>query len=86
MKQYYFIIWGVKYGGQSCLVALGMAVPPWATETVLSPWLAADEVWVSLVLSHAVWWKIIWGEKYGPMIFNMKWKRANPIYFSTYMK
>ena len=44
-------------GGKSCLVALGVAVPPWATETVLSPWLAADEVRVSHVLSHVVWWK-----------------------------
>ena len=24
-------------GGKSCLVAPGVAVPPWATETVLSP-------------------------------------------------
>ena len=31
--------------------------PPWATETVLSPWLAADEARVSHVLSHVVWWK-----------------------------
>ena len=29
----------------------------WATETVLSPWLAADEARVSHVLSHVVWWK-----------------------------
>ena len=35
----------------------GVAVPPWATETVLSPWLAADEVRVWHVLSHVVWWK-----------------------------
>ena len=35
----------------------GVAVPPWATETVLSPWLAADEDRVSHVLSHVVWWK-----------------------------
>ena len=34
-----------------------MAVPPWATETVLSPWLAADEARVSHALSHVVWWK-----------------------------
>ena len=32
-------------------------VPPWATATVLSPWLAADESRVSHVLSHVVWWK-----------------------------
>ena len=31
-------------GGKSCLVAPGVALPPWATETVLSLWLAADEV------------------------------------------
>ena len=30
---------------------------PWATETVLSPWLAADEARVSHMLSHVVWWK-----------------------------
>ena len=30
----------------------------WATETVLSPWLAADEARVSHVLSHVVWWKL----------------------------
>ena len=29
----------------------------WATETVLSPWLAADEDRVTHVLSHVVWWK-----------------------------
>ena len=34
-----------------------MAVLPWATETVLSPWLAADEDRVSHVFSHVVWWK-----------------------------
>ena len=39
------------------VVAPGVAVPPWATETVLSPWLAADEARVSHVLSHVVWWK-----------------------------
>ena len=44
-------------GGKSCLVAPGVAVPPWATETVLSPRLAADEDRVSHVLSHVVWWK-----------------------------
>ena len=44
-------------GGKSCLVAPGVAVPPWATETVLSPWLAADEGRVSHVLSHVVLWK-----------------------------
>ena len=44
-------------GGKSCSVAPGVAVPPWATETVLSPWMAADEARVSHVLSHVVWWK-----------------------------
>ena len=38
-------------GGKSCLVAPGVPVPPWATEIVISPWLAADEVRVSHVLS-----------------------------------
>ena len=42
---------------KSCSVAPGVAVPPWATETVLSPWLAADEARVSHVLPHVVWWK-----------------------------
>ena len=32
-------------------------VPPWATETVLSPWSGADEARVSHMLSHVVWWK-----------------------------
>ena len=35
----------------------GVAVLPWSTETVLSPWLAADEIRVSHVLSRVVWWK-----------------------------
>ena len=39
------------------MVAPGVAVPPWATETVLSPWMAADEARVSHVLPHVVWWK-----------------------------
>ena len=30
---------------------------PRDTETVLSPWLVADEVRVSHMLSHVVWWK-----------------------------
>ena len=41
-------------GGKSCLVVRGEAVPPWATETVLSPWLATDEDRIS----HIVWKKI----------------------------
>ena len=44
-------------GGKSCLVAPGVAVPPWATETVLSPWLVADEDRISQVVSNVVWWK-----------------------------
>ena len=44
-------------GGKSCSVAPGVAVPPWATETVISPWMAADEARVSHVLPHVVWWK-----------------------------
>ena len=32
-----------------------VAVPPWATETVLSPWLAADEDRLSHVFSHVLW-------------------------------
>ena len=42
-------------GGKSCLVVPGVAVRPWATETVLLTWLAADEDKVSDVLSHIVW-------------------------------
>ena len=46
-------------------IAPGVTVPPWATETVLSPWLAADEARISHVISHVVWWKkyiyINWG-------------------------
>ena len=49
---------GVVSNALDCdIVAPGVAVPPWATETVLSPWLAADEARVSHVLSHVVWWK-----------------------------
>ena len=44
-------------GGKSCSVAPGVAVPAWATKTVLSPWMAADEARVSHVLPHVVWWK-----------------------------
>ena len=46
-------------GGKSCVVAPGVAVLPLATETVLSPWLVADEGRVSHVLSRVVWWKKI---------------------------
>ena len=51
----YIYILNTLSGGKSFLVAPGVAVPPWATETVLSPWLAADEGRVSHVLSHVVW-------------------------------
>ena len=47
----------VQFVIKRCLVVPGVAVPPWATETVLSAWLAADEDMVSHVLSHIVWWK-----------------------------
>ena len=53
----YIFLLNTLSGGKSCLVAPGVAIPPWATETVLSPWLAADEGRVSHVLSHVVWWK-----------------------------
>ena len=53
----YIFLLNTLSGGKSCSVAPGVAVPPWATETVLSPWLAAGEVRVSHVLSHVVWWK-----------------------------
>ena len=45
-------------GGKSCLVAPGVALPPGATKTVWSPWLASDEGRVSHVFSHVVWWNI----------------------------
>ena len=54
----YILLLNTLSGGKSCSVAPGVAVPPWATETVLSPWLAADEARVSHVLSHVVWWKL----------------------------
>ena len=53
----YIFLLNTLSGDKSCLVAPGVAVPLWATETVLSPWLAADEVRVSHVFSHVVWWK-----------------------------
>ena len=53
----YIFLLNTLSSGKSCLVAPRVAVPPWATETVLSPWLAVDEVRVSHVLSHVVWWK-----------------------------
>ena len=55
----YIFLLNTLSGGKSCSVAPGVAVPPWTTETVLSPWLAADEARVSHVLSHVVWWKKI---------------------------
>ena len=56
----YIFILNILSGGKSCLVAPGVAVPPLATETVLSPWLAVDEDSVSHVLSHVVWWIYIY--------------------------
>ena len=56
---FYFFL-NTLSGGKSCSVAPGVAVPPWATETVLSPWLVADEARVTHVLSHVVWWKYIY--------------------------
>ena len=40
-----------------CVCVCAYAASSWATETVLSPWLVADEDRVSHVLSHVVWWK-----------------------------
>ena len=57
IHRYIYIFLNTLSGGKSCSVAPGVAVPPWATETVLSPWLGADEARVSHVLSHVVWWK-----------------------------
>ena len=53
----YIFLLNTLSGGKSGSVAPGVAVAPWVTETVLSPWLAADEDRVSHVLSHVVWWK-----------------------------
>ena len=39
------------------IIYIFVNVPPWATETVLSPWMVADEARVSHVLPHVVWWK-----------------------------
>ena len=39
----YVFLLNTQSGVKSCLVAPGVAVPPWATETVLSPCLVADE-------------------------------------------
>ena len=48
---YYFL-------NPSCVTLLYLFnIPTWATETMLSPWLAVDEARVSHVLSHIVWWK-----------------------------
>ena len=48
---------GTATPGTTKQLTPGVAVPPWATETVLPPWLAADEDRVLHVLSHVVWWK-----------------------------
>ena len=53
----YIFLLNTLSGGKSCLVASGEAVPPWATETVLSPRLAVDEDRISHVFSHVVWWR-----------------------------
>ena len=53
----FFFFLNTLSGGKSCSVVPGVAVPPWATETVLSPWLAADEARVSHVLTYVVWKK-----------------------------
>ena len=55
-KDFFFFL-NTLSGGKSGSVAPGVAVPPWATETVLSPWMAADEARVSHVLPHVVRWK-----------------------------
>ena len=51
----YIILLNTLSGGKGCLVAPGVPVSPWATETVLSP--LVDEGRLSHVLSHVVWWK-----------------------------
>ena len=56
---YIYSILNTLSGGKSCLVAPGVAVSSWTTETVLSLWLAADDGRVSHVLSHVVWGKKI---------------------------
>ena len=50
----YIYLLNTLTGGKSCLVAPGVALPPGATKTVWSPWLAADEGRVSHVFSHVV--------------------------------
>ena len=56
----YWLIWRIYiyiynsfntlFGGKSCLVAPGVAVPPWATETVLSPLVGG---WWGQGIAHA---------------------------------
>ena len=36
-----FFLLNTLSGGKSCLIAAGVAVPPWATETVLSPLISS---------------------------------------------
>ena len=50
----YIFLLNTLSGVKSCLVAPGVAISPWAIETVLSPWLAADEGRVSHLLSHCM--------------------------------
>ena len=49
---FFFFLLNTLSRDKSCLVAPGLPIPPWATETVLSPCLAADDGRVSHVLSH----------------------------------
>ena len=66
-------------GGKSCMVAPGVVVPTWATETVLSPWLTADEVRVLHVLSHVVWWKIYFKDLALNNLQGLIWYKTKPI-------
>ena len=93
-----YIFLNTLSGGKSCSVAPGVAVLPWATETVLSPWLAADEARVSHVLSHVVWWKkkkkyeyttvyyfLIWNKKERNIISSRNISsHLGPIYIETF--
>ena len=86
----YIFLLNTLSGGKSCLVAPGVAVPPWATETVLSPWLAADEDRVSHVLSHVVWWKknvrvIIKSWNYDFRLFNVSLQLIGWFYYLFFL-
>ena len=60
-QNFLFVIWKLEKVwtllSSHLWVKLHHYCPTWAMETVLSPWLAADEGRVSHVLSHVVWWK-----------------------------